>query len=169
MDISLQKSIDRAVSLLKTPKEYEKYISIKFSPPSGCCCSHCWPETWQEINHAIAPYGPVGHEGDALIGKNENKFVLESHESGPEIIVYLAVIKASATLAKSVIDLATTIIKSLPDKKNRKQPPRIKILKRQIIKGKIEEENLIELDIPISEDIEKQLEKKIKQVLKKNP
>lgn len=168
MEDKLLGSIDRAITLLKTPKEYEKYISIKLSPPSGCCCSDCWPETWHKINQTIAPCGPVGHEGDALIEKNGNKFVLESHESGPEIIVYFALATASVTLVKSIIDLIATIIKSLSSE-HRKQPPRIKISKRRIVKGKIEEETLIEIDIPISKDIEKQLEKEIKQSINKTP
>ena len=168
MEDKFHESIDRAIALLKSPKEYENYISIKLSPPSGCCCSHCWPETWHKINQTIAPCGPVGHEGDALIENNGDKFVLESHESGPEIIAYLALVTASVTLVKSIIDLIATIIKGLSNE-HRKQPPRIKISKRQIIKGKIEEECLIEIDIPISKDIEKQLEEKIKQAINKNP
>jgi hypothetical protein len=166
MEDKLKKSIDRAIVLLNTPKEYENYTSIKLSPPSGCCCSHYWPETWQKVNQTIAPCGPVEHEGDALIKKNGNAFVLESHESGPEIIVYLTLVSASAILAKSVIDLITTIIKALSSE-HRKQPPRIKISKRQIIKGNIEEETLIEIDIPISKGIEKQLEEKIMKAINK--
>jgi len=69
---------------------------------------------------------------------------------------------------KSVIGLIATIIKSLSNEHG-KQPPRIKISKRMIIKGKIEEETLIEIDIPISKDIEKQLEEKIKQAINKTP
>jgi len=168
MEEELQKSINRAIVLLKTPEKYEKYISIKLSPPSGCCCSGCWPDTWRKINEFIAPSGPVGHEGDALIENNENKFVLESHESGPEIIILkLALAAASINLAKSVVDLVTTIIKGISSE-SRKRPSRIMISKRQIIKGEIEEENLIEIDIPISKGIEKQLEEKIKQAIK-NP
>jgi hypothetical protein len=168
MEAKLQKSIDRASALLKTPPDYEKYISIKLYPPSGCCCSDCWPETWQTVNQSIYPCGPITHEGDALIEKDGNIFVLEQHESGPEILVYLALATASATLAKSVIDLITTIIKGLSTE-HRKQPPRIKIVKRRLIKGNIEEEKLIEIDIPVSNKIEKQLEEKIKQALNKNP
>ena len=168
MEDKLLKSIDRAIALLKTPKEYEKYISIKLSPPFGCCCSHCWPETWQKINKTIAPCGPIEHGGDALIEKNGNIFVLESHESGPEILVYLALATASVTLVKSVIDLVSTIVKGLSGEYI-KQPLRIKISKSQIIKGKIEEENLIEIDIPISEGIEKYIEEKLKQAINKIP
>ena len=39
-------------------------------------------------------------------------FGFEKHESGPEILVYLAVTAAGVSLAKSVIDLITTIIKA---------------------------------------------------------
>ncbi len=161
MKTKLEKSLNLASALLRTPQEYEKYISIKLSPPSGCCCSHCWPETWKIINKYIYPYGPVGHEGEALIKSGKHQFVLKSHESGPEIIVYLAVATAAATLLKSIIDLINTIIKGLSHEE-RKQPPKIKITRRQIIKGEIEEEKLIEIDFPISKDIEKQIQEKIK-------
>jgi hypothetical protein len=168
MEEKLIKSIDRAITLLNTPLDYEKYISIKLSPPSGCCCSNCWPETWKIVNQFIYPCGPIKHEGDAVIKKDGNIFVLEQHESGPEILVFLALATASATLAKSVIDLITTIIKGLSSE-HRKQPQRIKIVKRRLIKGNIEEEKLIEIDIPVSKNIEKQLEEKIKQALNRNP
>ncbi len=166
MKENLQKSINRAITLLNTPQEYEKYISIKLSPPSGCCCSHCWPETWRKVNEFISPSGPVGHEGDALIEINKNTFVLESHESGPEITLYLALATASATLVKSVIELVTVIIKGISNE-SRKQPPRIKITKKQFTKGEIEEEIVFEIDIPISKGIEKQLEEKIIKALNK--
>lgn len=39
-------------------------------------------------------------------------FEFETHESGPEILVYLAVTAAGVSLVKSVIDLITTIIKA---------------------------------------------------------
>lgn len=163
----MQRSIDRAIALLKTPKVYENYISIKLSPlNSGCCCSHCLSETWHITNQFIAPSGPVEHEGDALIENGENRFVLEQHESGPEIIVYFAIATASITLAKSIIDLISIIIKGLSNE-TKKQPGRIKISKRQLIKGKIEEEKLIELDIPISKGTEKLIEEKINTALKK--
>jgi len=100
MEVQMERSINRAVKLLGTPQEYDKYLSIKLYPPHGCCCSHCWPETWRAVNSFISPYGHVCHEGDAVIGDGDDKFVLESHESGPEIIVYLALATASTALAK---------------------------------------------------------------------
>jgi hypothetical protein len=164
MGVQMERSIDHAIKLLGTPQEYDKYLSIKLSPPSGCCCSHCWPETWRAVNSHISPYGPVDHEGDAAIGDGDDKYVLESHESGPEIIAYIALATASTTLAKSIIDLITTFVKSL-SKEHRKQPPRIRISKRQLIKGDIEEETLMEVDIPISKESQKQIEDRIKKLM----
>ncbi len=167
MDDKLQKSIDRAIALLKTPKKYENYISIKIVPLGiDCCCSHCLPETWRKINQYIAPCGPVGHEGDALIKKNKNEFVFESHETGLEFIVLIDIIKKSADCLKSIIELITVSIKALSQEK-RKQPFRMKIAKRQIIRGVVDEENLIEIDIPLTKDIEKQLLKKLKKLVNK--
>jgi hypothetical protein len=169
MEFNLEKSINRAIALLKTPKYYENYIAIKLSPLNiGCCCSDCLRETWDITNQFIAPCGPVEHEGDALIKKDGSTFVLEQHESGPEIIVYMALATASLTLAKSVIDLITAIIKALSNE-HRKQPSRIKISRRQFIKGKVQEDNLIEIDIPISTKLEKQLEQVIKRAINENP
>lgn len=169
MKDKLQQSIDRATALLMTPTEYEDYISIKISPfDIGCCCSGCLPETWRIINQFIEPCGPVGHEGDALIGKDKNQFILESHESGFEIIALIELIRKSSDCLKSIIELITVSIQALT-KENRKQPGRILISKRQIIKGEVNEENLIELDLPLSNEIEKQLQNKLKNLLDKNP
>lgn len=169
MEEKLQKSFDRAIALLNSSKKYEEYISIKLAPLNiGCCCCHCLPETWQLVNQYIAPCGPVRHEGDAVIKSGTDEFVFESHESGLEFIVLIDLIKKSADCLKSIIELITVSIKALAQEK-RKQPARIKISKRQIIQGIVDEENLIEIDLPLSKDIEKQLEEKIKQIINKNP
>ena len=149
-----------SVVLLGTSKEYNDYVSIKLSLlPSGCCCSSCLPETWRIINQFIAPYGPVEHEGDALIENGINKFVLESHESGLEIIALIDLIKKSSDCLKSIIQLIVIAIKAFFSQEKRRQSVRIKILRRQIIKGMVEEENSIEIDFPISKDTERQLQK----------
>lgn len=169
MSSTLEKSIDRAISLLHTPKDYEKYISIKLSPIPHlrCCCFHCQPVTWKEVNRHIHPYGPIEDEGDALIGKNDGRFVLECHESGPEIIAYLALGTASAALLKSIVDLIITVVNGL-SRESKKPPESIKISRRRIIKGKISQEDLIEVNIPVSKDTRKQLEDQIKQILEQD-
>lgn len=48
----------------------------------------------------------------AAIPSRERDFRFEEHESGPEIIVFLAVATAGLTLAKSVVDLVTALVKA---------------------------------------------------------
>jgi hypothetical protein len=162
MNLGLKYSIDRAVSLLKTPHDYENYISIKIRPVErGCCCFHCWPRTWDSINDYISPCGPLLDEGDVLIDKNNEKFVLECHESGPEIIVYLGVTTASLLLIKSVIDLITTLLKALQNER-RNPPGAFEIIRRRQIDGKIDEEEIMKITLPLDEDTINELNDNIK-------
>jgi hypothetical protein len=162
----LESSLNRAIRLLKTPANYDDYISIKLKPvPSGCCCFHCWSKTWSRINQYIAPNGPLRDEGDVLIVKNSEKFVLECHESGPEIIVYLGVGVASITLVKSIVDLIATMLKTQKTEP-KTASGRIKISKRRVIKGQIETEDLLEIELPLSDEVVKIMNEKIEMMLK---
>lgn len=155
MNKNLKKSLDRAIKLLNTPKDYENYISIKIKPVNGgCCCFHCWPKTWEIINEYIYPFGPLKDEGDVLIDKMNEKFVLECHESGPEIVAYLKTI--SIDLIKSIIELIITLLKAFQNEKH-KSTLKFKIIKRCFQKGQIEEEKIMELDLPLSNDVIKKL------------
>ncbi|VVB96325.1 Uncharacterised protein [uncultured archaeon] len=167
MSLNLKRSIDRAIDLMNTSADYEDYISIKIKPAEGgCCCFHCWPETWITVNKYIYPCGPIKDEGDVLIDKNNVKFVLECHESGPEIIVYLGLGTASIVLAKSVIDLITTLLKTRQNEV-RNRSGKFKIIRRSQIKGQVEEEEIMELDLPLSEDIIKKLNDNIQNAIEK--
>ena len=147
----MEKSIDRAISLLGTPSGYEKYESIKIQPvKGGCCCFHCWPGTWKAFNEHILPFGPLEDEGDVLIKKGDEKFVLECHESGPEIVYYIGLGTASILLIKSVIELIVALLKYL-EKDKAKTLGSLKIIRRRIIKGKANEEQVIEINLPLSE------------------
>jgi hypothetical protein len=109
-------SIDRATKLLNTPPCYSDYILIKITPErSGCCCLNHWSNTWQTVDEYIYPDGPVRggqtrNEGDVLIHKGGTSFVLECHETGPEIVIYLGVIVITAEFIKSVADLIAVIL-----------------------------------------------------------
>jgi len=150
-----------------TPKNYEDYISIKITPvPRNCCCFHCWPETWHVVNRHICPCGPLEDEGDALIHADGEKYVLQCHESGPEIIIYFGLATASILLLKSVVELIVTLLKALQGEERRK-PDRIKIAKRLQIRGKVEVEELIEVDLPVSDDVQKKIDDVLKEHLKK--
>ena len=159
-------SIQRAQILIDFPTDIEDYISIKIKPVDDgfCCCFHCWPETWMEINNKIMPFGPIVDEGDVLIGTKSDGFVLECHENGPELIVYLSAGAAVASLTKSIIDIILFIIKSRQKERN---GARFRITKRVIKKGKTIEETIIEVDFPLSRDNESNLKNSINEILTK--
>jgi len=157
MDI-LESSINRAIHLLKTPAHYQDYISIKIKPiQGGCCCFHCWPKTWARINDYIHPL-EIRDEGDVLLETNNEKFVLECHESGPEIISYLE-------MGISAIGLIITLLKFLQE--DNKTPAKIKIIKRRLIKSQIEEEELMEIDFPLSDTVVERINKNLEKALKR--
>ena len=127
---NVKDSIKRAQKLLGAPDKNHDYISIKIKPSDGrCCCFHCWPLTWHEINHQISRYGYLEDEGDIAIGSEDDIFVLECHESGPEIILYIGIGIASAKLVKSMLDVMLTLIKN---RQQERRGAQFKITKRVI-------------------------------------
>ncbi|MCX5636740.1 MAG: hypothetical protein NTX52_03475 [Planctomycetota bacterium] len=141
-------------------------VSVRIEPDfkTCCCCSHCWPLVWQQINEHIHPQGPVEHEGRVLLKIGDERLVLESHESGPEIIMLVA---ASINLVTAVINLVTIICVSLS--KERKRPSRISIVKRRLVKKKVSEEIVLQIDVAglMSDRDMASLEKTIRKVLLK--
>jgi hypothetical protein len=156
-----ERSIERAIALLGTPSAYEDYALFKILPvPSSCCCFHCWPKTWTEINEKIYPSGPIKDEGDALVKKEGALFVLECHESGPEIIVYLGTGIILGELAKAVIELITTILNA----RHRESHASVKYKLTRKSRYGVEE---IELSIPLSDNAVKQLQLYVNKSLEK--
>ena len=82
----------------RPPQPGEVSVSIKVRVVSGCFhrehSPHAYALIHQHLNHPSPP---------------EAEFAFEEHESGPEILVYVA---AGVALAKSVIDLVVAIIKA---------------------------------------------------------
>jgi len=76
-------------------------ISIKVRVNGGRFCRNCCPDAYRILDHELTH-----------LRKKEPRFELEEHETGPEVIAYVALATAGVTLAKSVIDLVTTIIKT---------------------------------------------------------
>ena len=74
-------------------------ISIKVRVTSGCFHQEHSPRAYEVIERSLA-----------RAAKPDFEYV--PHESGPELLVFLAVATAGITLAKSIIDLITTIIKA---------------------------------------------------------
>jgi hypothetical protein len=170
MDEKLKCSIDRANALIGHGKPiYEHFLSLKITPENTtCCCFHCWPETWHNVNRYIHPYGPLLDEGDVLLGDGEDKFVLQCHESGPEVVLYLGLATASLVLVKSVVELFTVLLKSLQNEK-RKTPSKVHLTKRIFVNGEYKEEHIIDIEFPLSETAELELQKRVEELLKKNP
>jgi len=79
----------------------ERAISIKIRVVSGCFHREHSPRAYALIDSHLATLSP------------EIEFV--EHESGPELLAYSAIATAGLTLAKSVIDLITAIIKARSD------------------------------------------------------
>jgi hypothetical protein len=76
-------------------------VSIKLRITSGCFQREHSPHAYSTIDEHLRSLDP----------QNSN-FRFEEHESGPEILVYMAVTAAGLNLAKNVIDLIVTIIKA---------------------------------------------------------
>ena len=157
-------SIRRASVVLGTPLVPEGYVILKVMPvEGGCCCLHCWPETWRAVNRSISPAGPVPHEGDVLVEHDTARYVLEGHESGPEVVVYLGAVVALLGLAKGVAELVTTILKAASEE--RRHSARMRIVRRVAVKGELEEEVILEVDLPLSDDAAGDVENAIRKAL----
>ena len=85
----------------RTPRPGELSVSIKVRVVSGCFHREHSPRGYALIDQLLSSLSP-----------SEPGFVFEEHESGPELLVYLALATAGVTLAKSVIDLGSAIIKA---------------------------------------------------------
>lgn len=82
------------------PRLDEVPISIKVRVTLGCF----------HRQHSLRGYELI----DQHLRKSPSdaEIAFEEHESGPEVLVYLAVATAGISLVKSVVDLITTIIKA---------------------------------------------------------
>jgi hypothetical protein len=78
----------------------EVAVSLKIRVVSGCFHREHSPHAYELIDSQLAKIRP------------NSELTIEEHESGPELLVYLAVAAAGVTLAKSIIDLVTAIIKA---------------------------------------------------------
>lgn len=81
--------------------EDEIGVSIKVRVQMGCFHREHSPNAYRHIDTSLR-----------RLSCGSEEMVFEEHESGPELLVYLAVSAAGITLAKSVVDLVTTIIKA---------------------------------------------------------
>jgi len=156
MTISWEQSFRRRMrdfEVRRSPQPGEVAVSLKVRVVSGCFHREHSPHAYEIIDQKLLAI-PVA----------DRKFAFEEHESGPEILVYLAVITAGATLAKSVIDLLTTIIKARAEsvkKGDRPSHPIELIIRRVEGGGEFREETVLRIghnDMVDPQEIERQLQ-----------
>jgi hypothetical protein len=113
-------------------------ISIKVRVRSGCFHREHSPIAYSRIDAALGRVpGP------------ERVFRFLEHESGPEVLVYVAAATAGISLAKSVIDLVVAILKARSDgirKGDRPSHPVELIVRRSDEREHVAEEVVLRLD-----------------------
>jgi hypothetical protein len=119
---------------LRPPKPGELSVSVKVRATSGCFHREHSPYAYELIERYLA-------EG----GRSAN-VSFEEHESGPEMLVYLAVTTAGLAFAKSVVDLITAIIKARSEsvKKGDRPSDPVEIIVRRVEQdGEFREEKVL--------------------------
>jgi len=106
MDTAWQRTFQermRRFEMRRPPRTGEVTVSIKVRVISGCFHRECSPHAYEIIDEHLSKVAASG---------TASEFGFEEHESGPELLAYLAVTTAGITLAASVIGLITAIIKA---------------------------------------------------------
>jgi len=119
----------------RPPQQGAVAISIKVRVVSGCFHSSCSPHAYEIV-----------HEQLRAASCSEPEFAFEEHESGPEILVYVA---AGISLATSIVNLVTTIIKARSDgvkKGDRPSEPVELVVRRIVGSDSIQDEVVLRFD-----------------------
>lgn len=151
----------------RSPREGEVPVSIKIRVTSGCFHREHSPRAYDLIDRHLAS-----------LSRDQVDFAFEEHESGPEILVFLAVTTAGVTLAKSVLDLITAIVKARSEGVQKGDSPRdpLKLIIRRTRRdGEFEEEEVMEfeshdrnLEIEIEEPLNAATSKLLEEELSKD-
>lgn len=110
-------------------------VSIKIRVVGGCFHRSCSPHAYAFI-----------YEHLRRTSASEPEFAFEEHESGPEILVYVA---AGVTLATSIINLVTAIIKARSEgvkKGDRPSTPVELVVRRTVGSDSIQDEVVLKFD-----------------------
>lgn len=110
-------------------------VSIKVRVVSGCFHREHSPRAYQLIDEALA-----------AVSREHEPFELVEHESGPEVIAYVALGTAAAGLATSVVNLVAAILKARSDgvKAGDKPGEAVEVIVRTTIVGdEYAEENVL--------------------------
>lgn len=142
----------------RAPLPGEAAVSIKVRITSGCFHREHSPYAYELIDRSLERLTP-----------SDAAFAFEEHESGPEILVYLALGTAGLTLAKSIVDVITAIIKARSEgiqKGDRPSEPLELIVRRMHNRQEFREETVLRIGHRDTVE-EARLEQQIKDALQK--
>lgn len=144
---------------MRPPRSGEVSVSLKVRVVSGCFHREHSPLAYEIIDDYV----------ESL--PNVSDFQVIEHESGPEILVYCALATAGISLAKSVIDLITAILKARSDsvkKGDRPSEPVELVVRRIDDRHGFHEETVLRLghaDKVVRKTVEQQLKKALSKLL----
>lgn len=134
-------------------------VSVKVRVESGCFHREHSPEAYKII--------------DAQVRRPPECAEVFEHESGPELLLYLAVTASTLSLAKSVVELITEMFKARAagiKKGDHPRDPLVLIVRRVDEKDEYREDVILRMghtDAVDSDTIEKELTTAIKDILKR--
>jgi hypothetical protein len=138
-------------------------VSIKIRVVSSCF----------HREHSVFAYRLIDRHLDEL-SPSDTELSFKEHESGPELLVYLAVTTAGVTLAKSIIDLITAIIKARSEgvKKGDKPSDPVELIVRRVDDDREFREEIVlrigHKDLVNEKAIEKLLNESLQKLVAKN-
>lgn len=151
----------RGFEARRAPRPGQAAVSIKLRVTSGCFHREHSPRAYQLI--------------DAKLTAADHSFAFEEHENGPELLVYLALTTAGLSLAKSLVDLITAIIKARSQgikKGDHPSDPLELIVRRVHGAHEFREETVLRVghNDPLDENkLQQQLENALRKLLKDHP
>lgn len=154
-------------------------VSIKIRVASGCFHREHSPNAYKIIDEYIRPRRSelLEHEDEYFRSRRSEFFGCEyefrEHESGPEIIAYIALTTAAIALATSIIDLIVTIIRARSEGIRRGDKPEapLRLIVRSAYREEGAEERIVMEFSKTSEikraEIETNLNKAVIEILRK--
>lgn len=139
-------------------------VSIKVRVTSGCFHREHSPQAYRLIDDYLQRHSP-----------KDARWSFQEHESGPELLVYLALTTAGLSLAAGIINLVTAIIKARADgieKGDHPDAPLEIIIRGHHRDGEFYEERTLRVDsrTPLAGDlIEKAMNQALKAIENKKP
>jgi hypothetical protein len=154
----------RGFEARRAPQPGEAAVSIKVRVASGCFHREHSPRAYELIDRSLTK-----------VPGSDGSFAFEEHESGPEILLYLAVTTAGLSLAKSIVDLITAIIKARSEgikKGDHPSEPLELIVRRVHDAQEFREETVLRIghkDTVDEAKVEQQLKDALRKLLKDKP